>query len=330
MIAVVYLVWGPLGVAPLRRFIASYRAHSAAVDHQLVIALNGLDVRSASERGPDASAKGSGGEELLAEVESMGVEIVRLEHPVLDLAAYVHVAERLVHDKVCMLNSHSELLVDGWLAKLDSGLEQPSAGIVGASGSWFSNRSWVAHSLGLPSAYRSLVPARRIAREQFVQMRSEHPGDDGERAKYSRASAFIRNLPMLPAQLSGFRSFPARHLRTNAFMLERARLLSLRTGLLTSKMGTYRLESGKCSITEQIQSRGLRALVVDNGGEVYEPMLWDRSHTLWQADQERLLIADNQTRLYTNGDINRRRLLSALAWGQAADPWPPVGWRGLM
>lgn len=322
MIAVIYLVWGPLGVAPLRRFMVSYRSHSAGVDHVLVLALNGLDADGAKGRGPAVSGGASEREELLAEIESIGVETVLLERPVLDLAAYVLVAQRLKHDRVCMLNSHSEPLANGWLAKLGAGLDHPSAGIVGASGSWFSNRSWVAHSLGLPSAYRGLIPDRRIAREQFIQMSSEHPSGGGEQVERDRVSAFVRNLPALPTQLIGFKPFPAWHLRTNAFMLERARLLSLRTGRLASKMDTYRLESGKRSITAQIQSRGLRALVVDREGETYEPARWDRSRTLWQADQERLLVADNQTRLYANGGIDRRKLLSVLAWGAAADPRP--------
>ena len=58
----------------------------------------------------------------------------------------------------------------------------------------------------------------------------------------------------------------------------------------------------------------------DRDGVAYEAEEWPRSHTFWQSDQERLLIADKQTRVYTNGGFERRRLLSALAWGQQADP----------
>jgi len=57
----------------------------------------------------------------------------------------------------------------------------------------------------------------------------------------------------------------------------------------------------------------------------------DRSRTLWQGDQEGLLVADNQTLHYTHGDFELRHLLSTLAWGICADPEPspdaPVGLR---
>lgn len=316
MIAVVYLVWAPLGVEPLRQFIASYRSHLAGADHQLVLALNGL-----STVGDERSRR-----ELLAELAALDRRIVALEPPVLDLVAYLQVANELTHDRLCFLNSHSEILADDWLAKLDAGLDEPAAGIVGATGSWFSNRSWVLHSLGLPSAYRGLVPSRQIAREQFAQIQAEHPSAiaNSDHIERSRTLAFVRNLPALPLQLLAFDSFPARHLRTNAFMLTRSQMQALRPGRLRSKMDTYRLESGLRSVTAQIQAGGLRALVVDNGGQSYEPERWDQSRTLWQARQEGLLVADNQTRLYAQGSADRRRLLSALAWGSRADPAPPA------
>ncbi len=350
MIAVVYLVWGPLGVEPVRRFLTAYRARPAGVDHELVLALNGLDL-------PQADPEDR--QELAAEIEACGQRTVTLREPVLDLAAYVRVAAELDHDRICFLNSHSEPLVDDWLAKLNAGLDGTGAGIAGATGSWFSNRSWVLHSLGLPSPYRGLLPGRAVARSQYSQMNAEHPsaaradvvkhggehrrasvtdiekgvgedpgttGADAARhpAEPGRLGAFVRNLPALVPQLLWFDSFPARHLRTNAFIMDRARLRSLRTGRLTNKMDTYKLESGSHCITAQLRAAGLRALVIDGAGVAYEPERWDRSRTLWQADQQGLLVADNQTRLYADGKLDRRQLLSALAWGSRAEPAPPA------
>jgi hypothetical protein len=347
VIAVVYLVWGPLGVEPVRRFFAAYRARPPGVDHELVLALNGLDL-------PEVDPGDR--QELAAEIEACGQPTVALRRPVLDLAAYVQVAAELHHDRICFLNSHSEPLVDGWLAKLNAGLDEPGAGIAGATGSWFSNRSWVLHSLGLPSPYRGLLPDRAVARSQYSQMNAEHPSaagadagkDVGEHpgasvgatvgasvgatgadagrgvAEPGRLSVFVRNLPALAPQLLWFDSFPACHLRTNAFIVGRARLRSLRTGRLASKMDTYKLESGSHCITAQLRAAGLRALVIDSAGVAYGPERWDRSRTLWQSDQQGLLVADNQTRLYADGKMDRRQLLSALAWGSRAEPVPPA------
>ncbi len=69
---------------------------------------------------------------------------------------------------------------------------------------------------------------------------------------------------------------------------------------------------------------GLRAVVVARDGDIYDHGQWADNHTFWQGDQEELLIADNQTRLYANGSIDRRRLLSAYAWGRQANPSAPT------
>lgn len=62
------------------------------------------------------------------------------------------------------------------------------------------------------------------------------------------------------------------------------------------------------------------SLVVDSLGATYDAEHWDRSCTFYQGEQDGLLVADNQTLFYTNGDADRRRLLSTLAWGPHADP----------
>jgi hypothetical protein len=128
----------------------------------------------------------------------------------------------------------------------------------------------------------------------------------------------------MPEQLLRFESFPAHHVRTNAFMIERATLTALRIGRLNRKMDAYLLESGRRSLTRQVQRLGLRTLVVARDGAFYDHEDWPRSLTLWQGDQEGLMIADNQTRTYANGGIERRSLLSAFAWGGLADPSPPL------
>jgi hypothetical protein len=133
-IAVVHLVWAPLGVAPLRDFLASYNAHPAGSDHELVVALNGMQ------------APGGGGEEFRSSVQD---ELARtphrpivLERPVLDLAAYGLLARQLEHPRICFLNSYSVILADGWLAILADALAVAGVGLAGASGSWESQSEW--------------------------------------------------------------------------------------------------------------------------------------------------------------------------------------------
>jgi hypothetical protein len=314
--AVVHLVWGPLGPLPLREFVASYRRYDAGAEHELVILLNGV------EEGQRPA--------LDAELSGVTHRIVMMEEPVQDLAAYVEAARHLHHERLCFLNSYSLILADGWLAHLARALSQPRVGIVGATGSWASVRSAALNALFLPNPYRGVVPERRVARTQLLAIELERGGEKVEaqpqasRSLIGSVLATLRTLPPMPEQLLRFESFPAHHLRTNAFMIERSTLTGLRMRRIDRKMDAYLLESGRYSLTRQVQRRGLRTLVVDRDGVSYDQEDWPRSRTLWQGDQEGLMVADNQTRIYANGGLERRRLLSAFAWGSLADPSPPL------
>ena len=317
-LAVVHLVWGPFGAEPLRKFVRSYRAHPAGAEHELVVLLNNVSPHTRPE--------------LLAELEQVPHRVLDLPAPVQDLAAYAQATRRLEHERLCFLNSRSEVLAPEWLAKLDRALDQPRVGLVGATGSWASTRSWVLHSYFLPTPYRGHIPERRIARAQFLAIELEREGEPvSDAAEPPRRTlgdslrAKLRTLPDLPIQILGFEGFPAYHLRTNAFAADRATLARVRVGRLETKMDAYRLENGRHSLTRQVQAMGLRTLVVASDGSTYDHEQWPLSRTLWQGDQEGLLVADNQTRSYAVGGLERRRLLSGFAWGPRADPSPPLG-----
>ncbi len=325
--AVVHLVWGPLGTAPLTRFLDSYRRHPAGLEHELVMLLNNVDKRQRDE--------------VVSALDGFDHHLLALERPVQDLAAYLFAAEQLEHERLCFLNSYSELLAPEWLAKLANALEFPGAGIVGASGSWASLRSATLNALFLPNAYRGVIPPRRVARVQVREMAveldrervaDEHAGDGPpsetpttlRRRLAEGLGPALRTLPTMPGQVVRFEGFPNAHMRTNAFMASRRTLIDIRRDGIESKMDAYLLESGRNSLTRQIQRQGLRALVVDSEGTSFEENHWARSRTLWQGDQELLLVADNQTRIYARGSLERRRLLSGFAWGRQAEAGPPL------
>jgi hypothetical protein len=325
LIALVHLVWGPLGPQPLRRFIASYKAHPAGVEHELVVLLNGTK--------PEAS------EMLLAELRDVDHRVLTLAQPVQDLAAYRAAAERLEHSQICFLNSYSVILAPAWLGHLALALDQPQAGLVGATGSWASVRSAALNSLFLPNPYRRALPKRSVAARELraveAELATESQGGHAQPNRSSnasqaapslweRVSATVRGLGAMPGQIVRFPSFPSYHLRTNGFIVDRRLFLSLRTRPLEAKTDAYVMESGYGSFTGQVLGQGLRALVVTRDGHAYDHDEWQRSRTLWQGDQENLMIADNQTRIYANGGIERRRLLAAFAWGAEADARPPA------
>jgi hypothetical protein len=304
LIAVVHLVWGPLGATPLRRFVESYRAFDAGAEHELIVLLNGVD----------RAARGS----LLQELEGVEHRLLETEEPAQDLAAYAWAGRRLEHERLCFLNSYSTIRAPGWLAKLDRALEQPRAGAVGTSGSWGSIRSYLRFSLGLGGPYARVFEDRQATIDTLEAIAEER----------QKAAPKRRRIPVLTYaaavldQAHGFVPFPARHLRTTGFMLSRELFAGLRVPDVERKNDAYRLESGRRSISAQVARQGLELLVVDREGRSFAASDWAASRTFWQGDQENLLIADNQTASYEQGSATVREVLARYAWGELADPVP--------
>ncbi len=304
MIAVVHLVWGPLGAKPLREFLASYGRHPAGVEHDLVVLFNGVSDQLRPE--------------LEAELKDIEHRALTTAEPVQDLAAYAYATDRLEHERVCFLNSHSAILKPGWLTMLNTALGDRDVGLVGASGSWASMRSYALYHLGLPSAYRRVWPDRARALSEFRALDAERTGTEAARGPIRH----LHTAKALADMAIGFSSFPAHHVRTNAFMAER-RLLGRALGAsLRRKVDAHRLESGRHGLTRRVEQAGLRAVVVDRSGTPFDVPQWPDSDTFWQGDQDGLLVADNQTETYRRADWTRRRLLSTYAWGDRARPSP--------
>lgn len=307
-VCVVYLVWGPLGHRPLERFAASYRAHRAGIEHQLVLALNGV-----------------GDAPLLARCEAVAAELgahtLRLRRPVLDLEAYITAAGELESEHVCFLNSYSRILAGDWLAILAGAAMRPGVGLAGATGSWGSQLDYLRYQLGLSSAYAGVYGDRESTRQAMLRLsRLQDPAvrDRG------RLAAQAGTLLMLVRQSTGFARFPTPHLRTNAFAISRRLLLELWPRRVPSKLAAYRLENGRASLTARVLEQGLGAVVAGRDGTPYEIERWPESETFWHGEQANLLIADNRTDDFAGGDAERRLLLSRYAWADRAWVSPAV------
>lgn len=306
---IVHLVREVNGVNALREFAAALRAHPPGIDCELVLAMKGFT--SYAQAKP-----------YLDEVSDLAPEALFFADRGFDLGVYFAAAARLRRNRYCFVNSFSRPQVDGWLQRLDTAFDRPGVGQVGATGAWASGHSWVTYSMGLPSTYRGLLPpapvARALSRGPELERRHRRRRSVGETVRGRLAT-----LRGLPATLFYYEPFPAPKLRSNVFMIAHETLRELPLFVVRNKQDAYSLEGSRECLTRLLERIGLTSLVVDRAGAVYGPEQWDRSRTLWQGDQEGLLVADNQTLHYTHGDFELRHLLSTLAWGVCADPDPP-------
>jgi hypothetical protein len=300
--AVVHLVRHANGPEPFRRFVASYERFDAGLEHDLVLLFKGFDDRA--ERAP-----------YLERCAAWAPASVELSDAGQDLTAYVAAAALLRHERLCFVNSFSEISAAGWLGVLDAALASGHAGAAGATGSWASRLSYRLYQAGLGGPYSGVFASRGAARRALqpgagagaVPVRAGQP---------TQAANLVRELVMTARTAP----FPAAHLRTNAFLVDRELFSSLRTGRAQTKWAAYALESGRGSITSQLRARGFEPVVVDRHGSARAPEEWDRGDVFCQAGQEDLLVADNQTRRYAAATVVQRAALSAFAWAGHARP----------
>ncbi len=277
--SVIYLAWLPYGIDHFKKFVASYNRFAAGCNHQLVIAFNGVDLTHANPP-----------EEYLAYLEGMGGKADKCFYykQGQDLEVYRQVAGEIQTEYMLFLNSYSILQAEHWLKHYVDNFDA-GVGIIGASASCQSYYSSVfqKHTAGWEAQKGFLYNFRKY--KLFV-----------------KAFFYWRFL---------FRPFPNPHIRTNAFMVRRELFLTMNPGPLDTKFRAYLFENGRKSLTAFYTAKGLKTLVVDKNGKTFAPAGWKNSCIFWNGEQENLLVADNQTRLYSEASTEEKKTMTWLAWG---------------
>jgi hypothetical protein len=306
-VGVVHLIRRANEVAIFKAFLDGYRRHPAGRQHELVLALKGFDDEAHVEP-------------YRALASGLDVRWVSVPDEGFDLGAYGRAALALSHSRLLLLNSFSTILTDNWLELLDAACGA-GVGAVAASGSWGSPASHLRYALGLGGPYSAVFPGREATERVFADL-----ARDGREGVSSDGGALRRRAKLartIVRQAVGFSPFPSPHLRTNGLLVDRDQWLRVCRGSFKDKLSAYLIESGRRGITARLESSKLRVLVVGRDGRAYVPTEWPESLTLWQGNQENLIIGDNQTRAYQAGDADTRRVLSAYAWGPQAAPAEP-------
>lgn len=287
-LCVVHLVRAQNGIEPFQRFLNSYQNNPGGVEHEFLVIFKGFN----------NSDELKVHQEILKSFKYISYEI---SDEGFDLTAYFSVAKTFGNQYrfFCFFNSFSEILDKDWLLKLYQPALMQDVGIVGASGSLQSHRKG--------SQFNLLKEVYVVSKNHF---------------KLYTKKVFLKKLilSMVAAyvycrsQLK-FGFFPNCHIRTNAFVISSNLMNLLCCPLLKEKMDAYKLENGKGGISRQIISMRKRLILVGKDGKFYDEKDWYKSNTFWQSNQENLLIADNQTRDYQYGTLERRKFLSTSAWG---------------
>ena len=304
-VGVIYLYRFVEGENPVRRFLQSYRDHPAGIEHDLHVIFKGFPDRHQLELG----------RALFADIP---INSIDLEDEGYDIGSYVTAAKAVSNRRLIFLNTFSQIITRDWLRHFDRALTAPDVGLVGATGSWLSNAS------GYEGALKRLFYRIRHFPTQLRELSNRRSGD-GPKGALKMQKRSLRRYLQSPFDylycIFEYGRYPNPHIRTNAFMIERSRFLSLNFPSFKKKVEAYRFESGRRSLTKQVMGQGLQPVVVGRNGNIYAIDQWKSSATFWINDQVNLLIADNRTCDYAEGDEELREYLEDAAW---VNPW---SWR---
>lgn len=108
--------------------------------------------------------------------------------------------------------------------------------------------------------------------------------------------------------------FPNIHVRSNGFMISGVSLQQMSFFDIRGKEDARAMESGPTSFTQQIRDQGRKPYLVDRRGGVWAEADWPQSATFRSGQQAGLMISDNRTRAFDEGDDWTREYLYDMAW----------------
>jgi hypothetical protein len=327
-IGLVYLNRKAEGNLPVRQFIHSYKAFAPGVDHEFITIYKGFNERNLDLE----KAK-------FKEVEHRHVIV---DDKLTDIDSYLVAARSFSDiDVFCFLNTFSQITTKDWLLYLHNAISKAGVGIAGATASYESLLNslrlntkviWLCKSKYLKLDRNAYLQYKTVIKKgaqrwflkyliyQFIAK------DQMSKPDYSYLTAYDAGFEQywdyLTARggvfefLVGYPAFPNPHIRSNGFIIKRAYLSPFFENSETmTKITSYLFESGADGLTRQIQRKGLKAVVVNNSGDIFDVEEWPQSRTFRLGQQEGLLIRDNQSRKFERLELSERNVLAHMTWG---------------
>lgn len=193
-----------------------------------------------------------------------------------DFGSYKRVAEKFPEMDILFLNSHSYPACNNWLQKLM--LHKNDDNLIGTTGSFES----LADSIKLKKFYK------------FI-------------------SFFLRKIKYK----NDFNSFPNPHLRTSSFLVKGKLFYNfIKNKKINNKYDTWKIESGKYSLTNYFKKKGVDIFVINSDGKKFTENQWLLSETFNYLDQSKCIISDKHTRKYLKFNNSDKKKAQYKTWGK--------------
>ena len=334
-IGLVYLNRKAEGLLPVKRFIESYKNFNSGVEHIFITVYKGFE-----------SEEKRLSEDIFKEIETRQLDV---SDDMTDINAYLIAAKSFPDiDIFCFLNTFSEIVCNNWLLFLSDALLTENVGIAGATVSyesllnscrliskvlWLMNNDFLKYDAKIYSYFKTIIdqqqPNWRLKKSFFSWL----PCLSNQTAGYHQLQKydfmFEDYWKILTAHdgvyefLKDIPPFPNPHVRSNGFVIRRTHLVEYfgNSGVI-SKQESYLFESGVDGLTRKFLKNKMRAVVVNNSGNIYDVDRWLFSKTFRLEGQENLLIQDNQTRNFQKLNIDEKYIYKLMTWGASSDESP--------
>lgn len=192
-----------------------------------------------------------------------------------DFGSYQRIAKKYYGTDIFFLNSHSYPICDNWLAKLMKFKDDMTL-------------------IGTSASNESLLDSIILKK------------------KYKFFSYLIKKVHLKRF----FNKFPNPHIRTSSFLVNSQIFLDYMSKKnINNKFDTWKLESGKESLTNYFSNMDYNIYVINSDGEKFDKDNWKLSETYNYFNQSKSIISDKHTRKYDALDTKEKLISRTKVWG---------------